>query len=174
MPITLITGPMFSGKTTKLIQKVDRCVIKQKKYIIIRHNLDTRTITTDIKTHRGDIHSNFNIVQIECLSNYKLDDEYDLIAIDEGQFFSPNDLYSFCLKNITKKIIISCLNGDSEQKQWDTISNIFPLCSKITKLRAVCEYCKNSADFTKKLTKSFNKIDIGDKNKYIACCYNCL
>ena len=45
--ITLIIGPMFSGKSTELAKRINRYNIKQKKTVIVRFSRDTRYTTED-------------------------------------------------------------------------------------------------------------------------------
>ena len=76
MTLTLIIGPMFSGKTTELLKH------KEGKTLLINHVLDTRTI--GIKTHDG-----IEVPAHKCdVLPYDLFSQYDTVLIDEIQFFS--------------------------------------------------------------------------------------
>jgi thymidine kinase len=85
--IILILGPMFAGKTTKLIELVNRYTIMKKKTIVIKYQFDER-YTTDNKivTHDNKEYPAMPMSsitpQLEALG------EYDVIGIDEAQFYS--------------------------------------------------------------------------------------
>ena len=97
--ITLIYGPMFSGKTTKLIELYKETLTKNKNCIAINYELDTRYGKNKISSHDG--------LAIDCYSITNLDDfiknshtkeviaNADYIFINEAQFF----------ENIDKKVI---------------------------------------------------------------------
>lgn len=89
---------------------------------------------------------------------------YDVIAIDEGQFF-PDVFIStlickiaqFCekLANDGKIVLVAALDGSFERKPFNTILELIPLCEKVVKLTAVCWYCKqDNASFTKRTVNS--------------------
>lgn len=49
--IELILGPMFAGKTTELLRRVQRHAISGKKCLYIKYSADTRYDVTRISTH---------------------------------------------------------------------------------------------------------------------------
>ena len=64
--ITLIYGPMFSGKTTKLIELYRETIAKNRKCVAINYELDTRYGKNKIISHDG--------LAIDCYSITDLDD----------------------------------------------------------------------------------------------------
>jgi len=180
MPITLIMGPMYSGKSTRLIEKIERYEFARKKCIIIRHNIDNRTVENVIQTHGGICYNKCLTIKCAWLNEnnvLKKIEEMDVIAIDEAQFFDTDDMKIFLQKNIKKDIILTGLNGDFKQEPFNTISNLIPYCSKIIKLTSICE-CGNKADYTIRKQKNsiINKdqIVVGGKDMYVAICYMCI
>jgi thymidine kinase len=85
--IILILGPMFAGKTTKLIEMVNRYTIMKKNTIVIRYQFDERysnerKIVTHDKKEYPAVPMSSITSQMETLV------EFDVIGIDEGQFYS--------------------------------------------------------------------------------------
>ncbi len=80
-------------------------------------------------------------------------DEFDVIGIDEGQFYP--DLIEGVEKLVRqdKIIIISALDGTFERKPFGQIPNLIPLCDDVVKLNAICMVCGNDAPFTHRLGK---------------------
>ena len=80
---------MFAGKSTELLRRVRRFQIAGKKCLTIKYNDDTRYSKTHISTHDHQM--------IEAKSCYRLEEldnqegvswtNFDVIGIDEGQFF---------------------------------------------------------------------------------------
>ena len=71
-------------------------------------------------------------------------DKYDLIIIDEAQFF--NDLVEFtqmCLGK-GKFVIVAGLQADHKGKKFGKIIDLIPFCSDIKRLHAYCKICANN------------------------------
>eukprot|EP00116_Pleurobrachia_bachei_P015195 sb/3475457/ len=90
--IQLIIGPMFSGKTTELIRRIQRYSIAQARCLLIKHSKDDRYDEDSVITHdKRTIVSNKYIDRTSTndlkhlLENIRVTD-YDCIGIDEGQF----------------------------------------------------------------------------------------
>ena len=118
----LITGPMFAGKSTRLIGLISKLSILKKIYII-NSSLDNRYNNNSITTH-----SKFSC-NANSLSNLNLDyeqlkkirEEYEVITIDEAQFF--NDLYNFVKMSLELNFHIIVLSKSITQPSfinfWD-------------------------------------------------------
>ena len=84
--IDLVIGPMFSGKTTELIRRVRRHVTAAKKCLLVKYRGDNR-YTEDplLSTHD---HTRMAAKAVSALAEVaNAAWHYDVIAIDEGQFF---------------------------------------------------------------------------------------
>ena len=79
---------------------------------------------------------------------------YDVVAIDEGQFY-PN-IVEFCeeLANEGIIVMVAALDGTFQRKPFGNIINLLPVAEKVTKLTAVCVYCANEASFTQRVIES--------------------
>ena len=81
----LILGPMFSGKTTRLIQEYRRRKYIKESVAVINYAEDTRYDATQLSTHDN--------IMIPCIQTLKLQsimndmEKADSIFINEGQFF---------------------------------------------------------------------------------------
>lgn len=89
--IIVIIGPMFSGKSTKLIELINRYVYKKKKVLMLKFNLDTRYTENDVLvTHDKREYPALPVSEIGPMMESIQD--YEVIGIDEGQFYC--DVYS--------------------------------------------------------------------------------
>lgn len=174
MKVVLITGPMFSGKTKKIIKKANKKEAKGQKSIVIKHVIDTRN-------NRNNLVSSHDGLTIEAISTNKLCDisdtlkEYNNVFIDEGQFFK--DLYTFtCSMSDDVNIYIGGLDYDYLRKEFKPIADVRTLATKIITISSVCYNCDGVARFSKLLCEpadSENNIIIGGSDKYVPVCGDC-
>ena len=170
--IELIIGPMFSGKSTRLIGVIRKFTYKAKKTIMIKFFADKRfSDKSEVVTH--DL---LKYDSIECKNLREHFDKiknYDVIGIDEGQFFP--DLVEVCeeLALMKKTIIIAALNGDFRMEPFPVIAKIIPKADKIKLLKAYCFNCHKDAKFTLRIVQSNETVLIGAGEAYKPACREC-
>jgi thymidine kinase len=173
--LTLIIGPMFSGKSTQLIQYIRKYNTLNYEMIVVKPDIDSRYKQDEICTHNLEsekccVIGIDELNGIQEMKNYK---ETKLIIIEEGQFFT--NLYEIVKRMIdedNKIVVISGLNGDSNRENFGEIHKLIPLADKIEFLSALCKKCNDGtpAIFSKKITEDNKKISVGGSNKYEAVC----
>jgi len=186
--LELFIGPMFSGKTSKLLEIYKQNIFCNISIIVINHSADKRYHETHLSTHDKTMIPciqtqellplwNYDVLDepIDDLSTYHLQfREAEVILINEGQFF--HDLYP-CIVDLLKhkkKIYICGLDGDFERKRFGTILDLIPLCDKVTKMTSLCGICRNGtpAIFSRRITTETTQFLIGSDN-YIPVCRSC-
>jgi len=176
--LKVILGSMFSGKTTELIREYKRFTSCGYNCLFINHELDKRYNSNDKQTptHDGNYIDSLNIGS-KLFDSFKKEkdlSEYDVIFINEGQFFE--DIYEFVdyVVNEKKKRVYVCgLDGDFKRKKFGPILDIIPLCDDVVKLKALCKNCIfKDGLFTFRLSKEKEQTVIGTDN-YISLCRNC-
>ena len=173
--LELIIGPMFSGKTSRLVDVYKQCMFCNIPVTVINHSIDDRYHDTLLSTH--------DRVMIPCVKATKLTNcmdaisNSDVIIINEGQFFE--DLYSVVVSFLDqgKKIYVGGLDGDFERKKFGQILDLIPLSDKVTKLTSLCSICKNGSPgiFSKRITMERKQTVVGSDNYIPVCrkCYSC-
>lgn len=178
LEITL--GPMFSGKTTKLMEIFHHYKTRNnKECLILGHSIDNRydkyKITTHDKKEFLDCYK-YNTVKEFINNNHDVIKNTSSICIDECQFFEDIELV-IQLVNIGKHIYLFGLDGDADQKLFGNTYKLLPLCDKISKLNGRCYNCgmENGSIFSMCNTnfKQENQIDVGGEDKYHSVCRNC-
>lgn len=170
----LIIGPMFSGKSTELIRRINRLKSIGKNVLVINSNKDTRC-QNEVQTHDQKNYTALKTDTIEEIINKNIIKDYDIIAIDEAQFFP--DLYQGILtiwEKGDKEFIISGLDGDFKQEKFGQILELIPLATKVDKLSGYCNLCKDTTEGTYSIRVNSLVIDteyIGGKEDYICVCY---
>ena len=169
--IDLVLGPMFAGKSTELLRKIKRYRVAEKTCLVIKYENDKRYSEKMMSTHDKQM--------IEAVSCTKLEDciekarDFDVVGIDEGQFFEDIVEFSEELANAGKIVIISALDSTFERKSFGRICELIPLCERVEKLDAVCMDCKGPAYFTKRTIDSKEIEVIGGAEVYKPVCRHC-
>ncbi len=173
--LELIVGPMYSGKTSKLLQIYKQCKFCDIPVSIMNHSFDNRYHETLLSSH--------DKIMAPCIKTDKLKEVWltnsevinaEVILINEGQFFS--DLYDvvYDMLSKNKKVYVSGLDGDFKRQKFGSILDLIPLCDKISKLTSLCSLCKDGTPgiFSLRLTKEIEQTIIGSDN-YIPVCRKC-
>jgi len=173
--LELAIGPMFSGKTTHLIQAYKKYTYIGKRVLVLNYSDDKRYHDSMLSTH--------DKIMIPCVQTTRIRDIWnsrefvnsEVVLINEGQFFP--DLYETVLEmiDVYKKTVYICgLDGDFKRGKFGEILELIPHCDKVTKLQSLCSQCKNGkvAIFSHRLTPEDSQILIGS-DIYIPLCRKC-
>lgn len=179
MFLHVVFGPMYSGKTTELIRLIKRNIVAKKKVLVLKPDLDSRYSSEPfLNTHDG-ISSKCILTPADqklCDLNDKYFEEYDVIVIDEGQFFNDINQYVVKASFFDVTIIIACLicTYDIKQFKSNTI-NLIPIADEITHLKAICMKCMSeNGIFSYRVDKSNDEaILIGSTDTYMTLCREC-
>ena len=99
--------------------------------------------------------------------------DYDIIGIDEGQFFPDLVEISEKLAHLNKTVIIAALNGDFRMEPFPVIARIIPKADKIKLLKAYCFNCHKDAKFSLRIVQSNETVLIGAGEAYKPACREC-
>ena len=169
----MICGCMSSSKTTTLVSKAFQFKSIGKTVLCISPIIDTRTKA---------IISKNEMFSMDCLKVHTLSEtiekclQYDIIAIDETQFFPDVVQFLREIENRTFQgtILLSTLLGDSNMKRWESMDNVMPMMDSIQFMHAYCAICKDGtpAPFTMSIVPKDSNILIGGSNEYVSVCRN--
>ena len=170
--LEVIVGPMFSGKTSYLIDVYKNHQGSSQTLKVINYSLDTRYDSEMLSSH--------DLVKIPCCFTASLENEYesckesDIILINEGQFFPDLKKYVFALVEEHHKTVYICgLDSDFQRNKFGELLDLIPYSNKITKLNARCE-CGGDAIFSHRIVDSTDQVLIGSTNYQPLCreCYH--
>ncbi|CAH1793964.1 unnamed protein product [Owenia fusiformis] len=162
---------MFSGKTTELIRRMKRFKFANYECMIIKYAHDARYDADAVATH-----DNQTLEATKATELIPLREQcrpYEVIGIDEGQFYP--DIVPFCeeMASLGKTVIVAALDGTYQRKQFADILQLVPLAESVIKLNAVCMICYGEAAFTKRKGAEKEVEVIGGAEKYLAVCRQC-
>lgn len=190
MSLTVYTGPMFSGKTTAMLQEISRYtdISKEHKALIINHTIDNRNEELIISSHSSiynTLNDKIDVISSDNLSDINVTD-YVVIGIDESNFFQDLSSVVQTWLNLEKHIICVGLDGNYKMEKFGKIHELLSISDKFVKLNAICSICLKEliakgqiitpfnmtpAPFTRRINMENNReIDIGGSDKYMAVC----
>ena len=180
--ITTFIGPMFSGKSEKLLD-VYNTVYNKNTVIAFKPKMDTRD-KAYIKSRNNKIKISTILVETieqlytSLIYSSTLPQSYNrngkIILIDEVQFLKGNVKWLVDL-SIKKDydIYIAGLNLTTNLKPFGIIGQILAISDNIIKLYSSCYYCGKQANYTKCLVNKTNDTLIGS-NEYVPICKDCI
>jgi len=174
MSLILITGPMYAGKTTRLFENFKKHS-HGKRGILFKKDMDNRFLSNDVVAHNGFTISCTIIKNTEDILNYI--EDYDVFAIDEGQFFEDIIKIVQILLDHNKIIIVAMLNGDFSGKLFTNSDQLFAICDELIFLKATCSRCGSENGTHSKLIKNIEPqgqllVSAGE-DTFVAVCRKC-
>lgn len=146
--LTVITGPMFSGKSTELIRHIRREQIAEKEMQLFKFGEDARYASSEaLASYDGStIHAIPVARTRDMIAAMK--PETQLVVIDEAQFFDDVIIdYVSHLVDQGKRVLVAGLNLDFRGEPFPfgygsrrTIADLIVRADFIVKLSAVCTY----------------------------------
>ena len=190
--LEMIMGPMYAGKTSRLIDIYNSYQTGEKKYtendiLVINHSTDTRYNSRDIGLCNHDkkfipclwANKLFDMINIhkdiKNNVNKKLFLNVKVILINECQFFS--DIVDWVILAVEKykKIVYICgLDCDFKRNLFGNWLDLIKYADNIVKLKATCKCCNNNnALYSHRLTDSKEQVLIGYSEHEPLCrkCY---
>lgn len=174
MPLEIVCGPMFSGKSSYAIAYVRRHKAIGKRVIAVKPALDSRYSTHDeMVSHNQD--------RIPCV-RWNTDHPFaltcdmlqaDVVVIEEAQFFKGLYDMLYVLLTRGKEVLMVGLDGTSDQTPFADFLQCIPLATHVTKLSALCLHCRDGtlAPYTRALVRHATEIEVGGADKYESVCF---
>lgn len=185
--LSIFLGPMYSGKTSKLIEVCNSYTKNGTKVLVINYARDTRYTDKPLLVSHDKTSVPCILVsklsEVFCSSEMNNDNVNndnmnrfmiaEVIIINECQFFPDIvEWVKMAVNTYNKRVYIGGLDGDFERKPFGNWLDLVLFCDSITKLSSKCGLCKiSNAIFSHRLTKEKEQIVIG--NNYIPLCRQC-
>lgn len=176
MSLEIVMGPMFSGKSSYIYSIVKRYRALNIPVLVIKPSIDVRySADPEVVTHDG---VRFDCVTsgIELTTNVLGANKYDVVVIEEAQFFTNLvKCVTALVETYGKNVVVVGLDGDSNRKPFGELLQCIPLADKVTKLNALCAKCKDGtpALFTYRTAKEESQVFVGGAQEYKPLCRAC-
>ncbi len=174
--LTVITGPMFSGKTRKLLNIYNHILATGRKrdVVLIKPDTDTR----ENVTHDGETYNPVVVGSGDNKAFKEIMDKNGFIFIDEAQFFG-REIYEIIRASVQsdegKVIYVAGLDLDSDGVPYGIMPDLLALADEVLKLNANCDACGKDGV----ARSTYCKVDktqrdlIGGTDLFMALCWEC-
>uniref|UniRef100_T1I162 Thymidine kinase n=1 Tax=Rhodnius prolixus TaxID=13249 RepID=T1I162_RHOPR len=166
--LEVILGPVFSGKTSELIRRIQRYYFAGFRTLVIRFTTNDDYFVDSLITHDG--YKLEAIFTSSLLAVHNFAAEFDVIGIDEAHYFT--DLIEFCsdASDNGKKVIVAALDSDYERQGYPHVLGLVPMAENVNKLLAICVSCFQDAPFSRKIQHNTSE---ARKNVVMSVCEDC-
>ena len=169
--ITLLIGCMFAQKTTELLRRSRRYKSIGYKVLIVNYFADKRYGTDCIASHDKDTELAVCIDKLAAVE--ALIQDYQVIIIDEGQFFG--DLYECVTRwadTMPVHIVIAGLDGNSNREPFGDMLRLIPHAEEVERLTALCAVCRDgtAAIYSKRIVDDTELVSIGGAERFQPVC----
>ncbi|WBL31486.1 thymidine kinase [Candidatus Phytoplasma sacchari] len=150
--IEVICGPMFAGKTTKLIEKIKLLQFNNFNFLVFKPIIDNRySLKKELVTH--DLITFPSLVLSHSKEILKfVEDKTNTLFIDEAQFFDSD--IEYILNDLSYKginIVISGLELDFCGRPFGSMPYFLSIADRVIKLKSRCVVCQNDASRTQRI-----------------------
>jgi len=173
--LSILMGPMFGQKTTELIRRIHKYQSIGYNVLTINHSSDTRYGENKIISHDKASEKALSVQELKEIDSLVRSETYQVLAIDEAQFFP--DLYHYITQwsdELPIHIILAGLDGTSDRKPFGDLLQLIPYAEEVERLTSFCSICKNgtSAIYSKYFSSApkTSNILIGGSDCYLPVC----
>jgi len=174
--LEVICGPMYAGKSEELIRRLRRAEIANQKTIVYKPRIDDRYDKSAIVSHSGLKAEAYAInTAYEICSDF-----YDVVAIDEAQFFNSEIIDVVNQLTKEKRVIVSGLDLTFNKQPFGYMPQLLAMAKFIVKLRSVCQKCgTEDAMYTQRILNGKpapldgETVKVGGMEQYEARCEQC-
>ena len=171
--VEVVCGPMFSGKTSELIRRMERCVYARQKIEIFKPSLDTRYGEMEIVSHSE---MRLRAKPVSCANEIleRSDSASEVVGIDEAQFFDESLVPVVQeLAAQGKRVIIAGLDQDFRGEPFEPMPQLMAIAEFVSKQLAICMICGNPAGRSQRMVKAQSQVVLGATEAYEARCRKC-
>lgn len=186
--VTLLTGGMFSGKTRRLVDEMEKRVLAKQNVLYVHPVKDTRENKSHqsfVSKHLDELISNklVDIIEVNDVESVTLflensDKKYESVFIDEYfmiKFQAIEDFLNTVNKLNIPDVFLAGLISDANCKLFKEAITVLPYVSHIEHTNAVCMECGEPANFSHFIGNHFKNDDINVDNgsSYRCLCWKC-
>lgn len=172
--LTVICGPMFSGKSSLLAGKIMASSLDASRRLVLKPVYDTRD-PPNVMTWRGG-----KAIQARTVAAWPdVGPEVEVIYIDEVQFFVPGSFAGDLPAEIGRclergiHVVVSGLDLASSGKPFSVTGNLLAMADEVIKLTARCDFCGAPASKTFRADDGAPVLKVGSAEIYSAACNEC-
>jgi thymidine kinase len=174
--LEVIVGPMFSGKTERLLRLLAAAEARGLRVVAVKPAVDSRH-GDDIVSHSGSRRSaRLAATSAELL---ELAAGADLLGVEEGQFFDGDLPRVLRNRGLRADVVVAGLDRDFRARAFGPMAALAAAADVVTRLTAVCTRCGGRATLTQRLVDGVparledDQVRIGGAELYEPRCRAC-
>lgn len=170
--LEVICGPMFAGKTTELLRRVERATATGARVAVLRPAQDTRSARHAVETHAGERHVAIEVTHaaqvVACAGDAAV------VAIDEAHFLGEA-LLPACrtLLDRGRRVIVAGVDTDHRGDAFEPFPGLLAAAHQVTRLQGTCARCGAPSTHTQRLVALSARIVVGGAEHYEPRCTAC-
>jgi thymidine kinase len=181
--LEIIKGPMFSGKTTRLLDIHKKYAFCDIKTLVINYANDTRYSDSCLSSH--------DKIMIPCFRAFTLEDVVSFhkgltgpcaadflaakaILINEGQFFADIvEWVTIAVEKYHKNVYICGLNSDFKRQKFGNWLELETISDNVVMLHSFCSKCKRRPGIFSHRLSGEAELEVIGADCYIPVCRKC-
>ncbi len=169
--LTIISGCMFSGKTTELLQLL--ASHPSSRVLAFKHVSDRRYRSDAIVSHAGVARDAVPIASAHELLNLAVGEDR-VVGIDEVHFFDAQIVDAVrTLMECGCDVMVTALDRDSWGRSFRVVDRLVALANTPVTKVAVCAQCGATADHTQRTTPILGGDMVGGAESFEPRCAGC-
>lgn len=181
--MVVIRGSMFSGKTSRLLELLEREKLAGREPVLFKPKIDTRYSQDDVVSHKG-LKMNAYSIDIDEKGAAFIEEKvkkYKVLGVDEAQFWLPSTNLPQLLNRLAdqgKNVYISLLEKDHMGNPFPNAGELLALADDIISLNAICLKCGGEgAAYSQRVIDGKEvfgpQVQVGGKESYEPRCRAC-
>ena len=171
--LIVVTGPMFSGKSTFLTTHARAASDRGALVQAFKHAFDTRYSERAIATHSGD--------KLPCLLARTpneilrhLKEGVTKVVIDEAQFFDAGIVKTVqYLLELGIDVTVGGLDLDYRGEPFGPMPDLMAIADDVVKVTGVCSKCQAPSTRTQRMVSDSSTVLVGGEAEYEPRCLEC-
>jgi thymidine kinase len=166
----MYVGPMFGGKTTRMLAQLDRYEYMGYDTLLFKPSIDERYSKADVVTHSGKAKTAYRVINGRSIERWVAavnGSDPCIVAVDEA-FMIPGvgeSLKALFLRGHT--ILVSSLQLSAKFEALEEIQTMFPFATHIEVCPAIDPISKADAFYTEKFGGDKNQtVEVGGSEMY--------
>lgn len=177
MSLDIILGPMFAGKSSRILSIESRYAAVGLRVLILKHTSDNRYgQQDDVITHDRRRVPCRRILSLNEVENETLE-RFDVVIVDEAHFFPG--LVNFVhrvVEGFSKSLFLVGLDGDSNRLPFGELLQCIPLADRVERITGFCHRCANGTPGLFSYRRSGphdQQVIVGGPERYETLCRRC-
>lgn len=171
--LVVVKGPMFAGKTTKLMEIYD-----QEQWVaIFKPSVDKRYAGADfISTHDGKTRPCTPVDSVKDLASSIQNQNPDTVILDEIHFFPVKDIIGLTLSLLDqgKNVVVAGVDTDEDFGPFPAVNALALLTDQVHQVSEPCCCGNGQTLYTVRTLTPDNYINpVGGAEKYKSLCEAC-